>query len=126
MDTSFDASMDSFDDTTTANGSTGIAVRKRKQSTSKSEAENDKSMSKEKQVALAGIEYAMERLKKQPPATADEFHVFGMYVASELRSLKDPAYAKASQRKLNKLLLDIMENAPVLNLLYCISFIHSY
>lgn len=121
---SLDVSLDSFtDDTaTTASGSTGIAER-RKRSTSKNTAEKDKPMSMEKEIALAGIECAMERLKKPPPAT-DEFYVFGTYVASELRSLKDPAYAKASQRKLNRLLLDIMENAPVLNLPYY--FIYSF
>lgn len=119
-----DVSLDSCtDDAATASGSTGIAVRKRKQNTSKNEAEKDKPMSKEKEMAIAGIECAMERLKKPPPAT-DEFHVFGLYVASELRSLKDPAYAKESQRKLNKLLLDIMESASVLRLLYC--SIHSF
>lgn len=117
--------MDSFtDDSTLAvAGSTGTAVRKRNQHASKSEAEKEKPLSKEKEIALAGIECAMERLKKPPPAT-DEFHVFGMYVASELRSLKDPVYAKASQRKMNRLLLDIMDSATVLDLLCC--FIHSF
>lgn len=102
--------MDSFTDhSATPSYSSGVAVCKQKSIAAKSEAEV------ENKIALAGIECAMERLKnfQQPNPPVDDFHIFGMFVASELRLLKDPAYAKTGQRKINRLFLDIMENEPV-------------
>lgn len=69
----------------------------------------------------------MERLKQcqQPSTSADEYHTFGMFVAAELRSIKDKAYAKAGQRKLNKVLLQIMEDEPVNHLVFSSIYIFS-
>lgn len=108
--------MDSFSDCSlTPSGSSGIPVRNRKSTAAKFVNEADTiARNKGRELALAGIERAMEHLQ-QPTTRGDEFHTFGMYVASELRSIKDTAYAKAGQRQLNKVLLEIMEKEPVKN-----------
>lgn len=110
--------MDSFtDDSAVPSCSSGVAVRKRKSVVDKSAADANVSIkSKEREIAMAGIQCAMKQLEKckTPSSVNDDFHTFGMFIASELRSLKDLAYAKASQRKLNKVLLDIMEDEPVI------------
>lgn len=66
-----------------------------------------------KRIARSGIEYVVNRLKNSRHVIdepRDDFHAFGMYVASELRMLNNRDYAKASQLKLNRLLLEIIEN----------------
>lgn len=67
---------------------------------------------KEKEVAFAGLECAIKQLQ-HPPQRTDDFQIFANYIASELRKIKIPAYAQATQRELIKLLLDRMENEPV-------------
>lgn len=91
-------------------------MRKRKSAGAKGETGDDGA----KKVALAGIECALSKLSQCQPTntSADDFHVFAMYVATELRSLKNVAYAKAGQRKLTKLLMEIMDNEPVKPNLY--------
>lgn len=91
---SMDVPMDSFTDDSavpTPCGSSGVAVRKRKSNVDKSAAEaNASTKSKEREIAMAEIACAMEQLKKcqQPSTLNDDFHVFGMFVASELRTPK--------------------------------------
>lgn len=98
----------------TPSGSSAVPTRKRRSIayTPDPEAEFKK---KEREVVFKTIESAMERLNALPSPNKieDDFDLFGKFVASELRSLKDPVYAKSGQRQLNKLLLNIMENEPV-------------
>lgn len=63
------------------------------------------------ELVSAGFECAMKRLQQQSQPV-DDFHIFASFVASELRKIKDPAYAQTTQRKLQKLLLQCMENEP--------------
>lgn len=70
---------------------------------------------KEREIALAGIECAMERLKQcnRPSQPIDDFEIFAKFIATQLRSLKDPEYAKTTQRKLQRVLLQCMDDEPV-------------
>lgn len=99
----------------TPSGSSGAAMRKRKLQAAKVDPIEELDAAakyKEKEVAFAGLECAIKQLQ-HPPQRTDDFQIFANYIASELRKIKIPAYAQATQRELIKLLLDRMENEPV-------------
>lgn len=56
---------------------------------------------------------------QHPSQPADDFKIFATFVATELRKIKDPAYAQATQRQMLKLLLERMENEPATSCDHC-------
>lgn len=67
-------------------------------------------------LAYSGLQCAMkqvERIAMKPAVVIDDFQIFANFIASELRKIKDPTYAQATQRQLQKLLLQRMEEEPV-------------
>lgn len=68
-----------------------------------------------RELAYSGLQCAMKQIERiaMKPAVVDDFQTFANFIASELRKIKDPAYAQATQRQLQKVLLQRMEEEPV-------------
>lgn len=63
-----------------------------------------------------GMKDAVNPLKEQREEREDVFDTFGKYVATELRSLADPNYARQVRVKLARCLMDCIEFQPEENI----------
>lgn len=64
------------------------------------------------QIVAEGMKDAVNKLNEQRKKREDEFDAFGKYVATELRSLSDPYYARQVRIKLARCLMDCIEFLP--------------
>lgn len=105
-----EASTESNTSVMTLSGSSGVALRRR---AAKRDAQSE-IKEKQKEIVFSGIECALRQLSeiKKLNENVDEFHTFGMYVASVLRSIGSKEYARQAKIRLNQLLLEIMANEP--------------
>lgn len=60
-----------------------------------------------RQIAIKAMNTAMEIINQEP--ASDEFQVFGNFIASELRKIPDINNARRIQRKMQRVLLDYMD-----------------
>lgn len=95
----------------TRSGSDGVAKRKR-QTVSTNSAEDVERKKEMDELMRSGMKVAIDRLQqaKQPP---DDAQVFGNYLISELRKIKNVNYRESTQRRLLQLLWDAIEKEPV-------------
>lgn len=61
-------------------------------------------------VIAESMKAAAQTLQQSKKSSVDEFHTFGMYLASELRALDNIAMARRVKMKLNRYFLDTVES----------------
>lgn len=98
--------------------SPGCPLQKRKSIATTESLVTDNPTQKRRSLGLGGDKM------QQSSQSSDDFKIFATFVASELRKIKDPAYAQATQRQMLKLLLERMENEPEIASAHCSSTGH--